>query len=37
MTADELADALRAIEQEQDEATRERLIKELVKRLTEYN
>lgn len=36
MSANELCDALREIERAADEETRERLLAELVKRLTEY-
>lgn len=36
MSANELCDALREIERAADEETREQLLAELVKRLTEY-
>lgn len=36
MSASELCDALRAIERAADEQTRERLLAELIKQLTEY-
>lgn len=36
MSANELCEALQVIERTADEQTRERLIAELVKRLTEY-
>lgn len=36
MSASELYDAIREIERATDEQTRERLLAELIKRLTEY-